>query len=116
MFVVSIRTNCYIVAEGHTIDSDTGRTRADTLIGWLAWMGYHITSMMDNFAISTKTVECRLVIVVGNFESFKLAYDKMFSFGVSNFELEIVEKPNLWLGVLNLTNWLAGILDLWLED
>jgi hypothetical protein len=36
MFAVSFRTNCVIDAERHTIDPDSIKTRADTLIGWLA--------------------------------------------------------------------------------
>jgi hypothetical protein len=77
----------------------------------------NFTSMLDNFAISTKTVECRLVIMVWNFDSFELKYyHKMLSFGMTNFELEIVEKPNLWLGVLNSINWLDKILDWWYQD
>jgi len=104
MIIVGIKTNCHTVVEEQTADSSIGRARIGVkrASDLPAEMDYQSTSMLGKAAIGTKTIEDRLAVVVGNSNSFKVAYDKMPSFGVSNSILAIVEKPNLARGVFSL--------------
>lgn len=115
MISSSTKINCCTIVEERTIDSSIGRVRVNMPIDSSAWMGYQSTGdMLGKPTTSTKNVKGRLAVVVGNSNSLKLAYDKMSNFGVFNFRLATVEKPNLAWVVFSLWGQKEWILNLWL--